>query len=188
MPKLPRFVKRLGAVPPLLLEETQFMRPNWGAVVEHMIRTRQDVLLVSLEANPGPAAGLYKAVRRAGYWVQTHRIDAHAMVYRLCDRSPDQPSGGLPPPKNTLPEEYALEEPEHKYGRYRVLAARLAAGETLTVPEAKSVQRLRAAMRRLYPVEGPTGAPGYPPHTLITERDPNTGHILVRCEWQTPPP
>src|SRR5947209_2568137 len=116
MTKLSRFVRKPGSIPPLIIEESQFLRPNWTAIVEHMIATRQDVWLTSLEAGQGSAAGLYKAVRRAGYWVHTHRVTDHDAVYRLCDR----PAEGRPAPKNTLLEDYAPAVPPRGYGRYRV--------------------------------------------------------------------
>ena len=40
---------KTGSANYLELEETQFFRPNWATIVEHMIATRQDVLLKLLQ-------------------------------------------------------------------------------------------------------------------------------------------
>ena len=96
-----------------------------------MVSTRQDVKLRLLRL--GGDVGLYKALRRAGYWAHTHRISETEVVYRLSEKPPLEHEGDLLNPKNPLPEEYAPEVPKKKYGRYRILASKLAIGESVVV-------------------------------------------------------
>ena len=91
-----------------------------------MVAVRLDVKLRLLRL--GGDVGLYKALRRAGYWAHTHRISETEFVYRLSEKPPLEQEGDLLNPKNPLPEEYAPEVPRKKYGRYRILASKLAIG------------------------------------------------------------
>jgi hypothetical protein len=182
-PKPQKFVPRkLQKSNCLEIEETRFLRPNWSTIVEHMISTRQDVVLKLL--NPGGDGGLYKAVRRAGYWAQTHRISEKKVVYRLTDKPPLEQEGSLEIPKNPLPEEYA--EPKKKYGRYRILASKLASGEVVVVNDEKEAAKLRATMRRLYPVVSRLGTPSHPPHKIESSENPQTRRITMKCYWLKP--
>ena len=108
----PRTLKKKGSAKYLEIEETQFLRPNWSTIVEHMVKTRQDILLKLLY--PGGDVGLYKALRRAGYWAHTHRISETKVVYRLSEKPPLEQEGDLQIPKNPLPEEYAPDVPNKK--------------------------------------------------------------------------
>lgn len=177
-----RPLKQKGLVPYLEIQETQYLRPNWSTIVDHMVKTRQDVLLKLVRS--GGDVGLYKALRRAGYWAHTHRISETQVVYRLSDKPPLEHDIDLLTPKNPLPEEYAPEVPQKKYGRYRILASKLAAGETVTVRDEIEASKLRAAMRRLYPTVVPgLGTPSHPPHKIESSEDPTTKKISMKCIW-----
>ena len=175
---------KTGSAKYLELEETQFFRPNWATIVQHMISTRQDVLLKLLQ--PGGDVGLYKALRRAGYWAHTHRISKTKVVYRLSDKPPLEQEGDLQIPKNPLPEEYAPDVPNKRYGRYRILASKLATGEVVVVNNEKEASKLRAAMRRLYPVVSRLGTPSHPPHKIEAHENPRTKQIKMKCYWLMP--
>jgi hypothetical protein len=149
-----------------------------------MIETRQDIMLNLLY--PGGDVGLYKALRRAGYWAHTHRISPIKVVYRLSEKPPFETEGASEIPKNPLPEEYAPESSKKKYGRYRRLASKLAAGEIVVVDTEKDAARLRSAMRRLYPVVSKIGTPSHPPHKIESSTKPNTKQITMRCVWLKP--
>jgi hypothetical protein len=166
----------------LLIEETDFLRPNWSRIVKHMISARQDVKLRLLRV--GGDVGLYKALRRAGYWAYTHRISETEVVYRLSEKPPLEHEGDLLTPKNPLPEEYAPEVPKKKYGRYRILASKLASGESVVVHDEKEAVRLRSTMRRLYPVVSDVGTPSHPPHRIESRENPVTGEITLKCYWE----
>src|SRR5208337_4545816 len=97
----PRTLQKKGSAKYLEIEETHFLRPNWSTIVEHMVKTRQDILLKLLYA--GGDVGLYKALRRAGYWAHTHRISETKVVYRLSEKPPLEQEGDLQIPKNPLP-------------------------------------------------------------------------------------
>ena len=168
----------------LLIEETEFLRPNWSSIVKHMISARQDVKLRLLRVNGD--LGLYKALRRAGYWAHTHRISESEVVYRLSEKPPLEHEGDLLTPKNPLPEEYAPAVPKKKYGRYRILASKLAAGESVVVNDEKEAARLRSTMRRLYPVVSELGTPSHPPHRIESRENPVTGQITMKCYWLKP--
>jgi hypothetical protein len=177
-----RPLKQKGLGNYLQIQESQYLRPNWATIVDHMVKTRQDVLLKLVRS--GGDVGLYKALRRAGYWALTHRISETEVVYRLSDKPPLEHDSDLLTPKNPLPEEYAPEVPQKKYGRYRILASKLAAGETVTVRDEIEASKLRAAMRRLYPTVVPgLGTPSHPPHKIESSEDPATKKISMKCIW-----
>jgi len=180
----PRTLKKKGSAKYLEIEETQFLRPNWSTIVEHMVKTRQDIVLKLLYA--GGDVGLYKALRRAGYWAHTHRISERKVVYRLSEKPPLEQEGDLQIPKNPLPEEYAPEVPHKRYGRYRILASKLASGEVVVVNNEKEASKLRAAMRRLYPVVSGLGTPSHPPHKIESNENPKTKRITMKCYWLKP--
>jgi len=177
-------LNRNGLARFLLIEETEFLRPNWTRIVEHMVSTRQDVKLRLLRL--GGDVGLYKALRRAGYWAHTHRISETEVVYRLSEKPPLEHEGDLLNPKNPLPEEYAPEVPKKKYGRYRILASKLAIGESVVVNNEKEAARLRSTMRRLYPVVSELGTPSHPPHRIESRENVLTGQITMKCHWLKP--
>ena len=89
-------------------------------------------------------------------------------------------------PKNPLPEEYAPDVPSKKYGRYRVLASKLASGEVVVVNNEKEASKLRAAMRRLYPLVSGIGTPSHPPHKIESSENPKTKQITMKCYWLKP--
>ena len=180
----PRTLTKKGSAKYLEIEETQFLRPNWSTIVEHMVKTRQDIVLKLLYR--GGDVGLYKALRRAGYWAHTHRISQRKVVYRLSEKPPLEQEGDLQIPKNPLPEEYAPEVPHKRYGRYRILASKLASGEVVVVNNEKEASKLRAAMRRLYPVVSGLGTPSHPPHKIESSENPKTKQITMKCYWLKP--
>jgi hypothetical protein len=181
---LPRALKKKGSAKFLEIAETEFLRPNWSSIVEHMVKTRQDIVLKLLYR--GGDVGLYKALRRAGYWAHTHRISERKVVYRLSEKPPLEQEGDLQIPKNPLPEEYAPEVPHKRYGRYRILASKLASGEVVMVNNEKEASKLRAAMRRLYPVVSGLGTPSHPPHKIESSENPKTKQITMKCYWLKP--
>ena len=101
---------RKSAARPSKKKSLAYLRPNWSTIVDHMVKTRQDVLLKLVRS--GGDVGLYKALRRAGYWAHTHRISENEVVYRLSDKPPLEHESDLLTPKNPLPEEYAPEVPK----------------------------------------------------------------------------
>ena len=66
-----------------------------------------------------------------------------------------------------------------KAERYRILASKLAAGEVVLVNNEKEASKLRATMRRLYPVVSGLGTPSHPPHKIESSENPKTKQITM---------
>jgi hypothetical protein len=75
-----------------------------------------------------------------------------------------------------------LSVPHKRYGRYRILASKLASGEVVMVNinNEKEASKLRAAMRRLYPVVSGLGTPSHPPHKIESSENPKTRAMCNR--------
>jgi hypothetical protein len=66
-----------------------------------------------------------------------------------------------------------MKVPKKKYGRYSILASKLAAGPTVTVRDKIEASKLRGDMRSFYPTLGlGIGTPSHPPHKIESSENP----------------